>query len=271
MTHAAARLPSRHFGPEAQKSPSGRWKLGLIGLIAALVAGFTLGSIVWKSDDSVTYPAEPSSLSNRPVALEPVAPESLAVTEVAPALIENVPAPAATTSLSQDIEVMSPAAAESQWRGRSDELSPSLGGVERIEDIDLTKLPDLVAFASTTGGVINLKEAQYADLTGDRSDEAIVAISSSGTFGNLGYFVVTLTDGWPAIIWQAISSPSSRNGIDLRIENGGLVETMGVYGAEDPSCCPSLLQRTHYVWTGVQFAVSSQQLISSGGKTDESE
>lgn len=73
-------------------------------------------------------------------------------------------------------EVTSPANAESQWQGRSDRLSPSLGGMERVQDIDLSKLPDLVAFAFASGGMIDLKEAQYGDLTGDGSDEAVVAI-----------------------------------------------------------------------------------------------
>jgi hypothetical protein len=152
---------------------------------------------------------------------------------------------------------------------RSAELAPSLGGVARIQDIDLTKVPEIVAFAEITGGSIAVKAAQFTDVTADGRDEALVSVASGGTFGDLGYFVVTLNDGWPEVIRQATADPSSRHGLNVQVENGLIVETSGIYGPEDPNCCPSSLKKTYYVWDGQDFQISASEIIPNlGTKTD---
>jgi len=135
--------------------------------------------------------------------------------------------------------------------------------VYRVQDIDLTKVPEIAHFAEISGGQIAVKAAQFADLTGDGQDEALVSVASGGTFGTLAYFVVTLHDGWPDIIGQAVADPASRHGVHVELENGLIVETSGVYGPSDPNCCPSLLKKTHYFWDGRAFQVYASETASN--------
>lgn len=148
---------------------------------------------------------------------------------------------------------------------RSTELSPSLGGFWRIQEIDLTKIPEIVAFADVTSGRIATKTAQFADLTGDGRDEVLVSVASGGTFGNYGYFVVTLDDGWPEVIREVTAKPSSRHGLTVEILDGSILETSRVYEPDDPNCCPSLLKRTYYEWDGQGFQMKSTEVVSGSG------
>jgi hypothetical protein len=153
-----------------------------------------------------------------------------------------------------------PPTIESSARNSS-ELSPSLGGFQRLQDIDLTKVPEIAAYASGSNASIDVKAAQFADLTGDASEEALVPVTSDGTFGKLGYFVVTLKDGWPEVIRLGLADRSSINGLQVDLEDGRIVETVGIYEPDDALCCPTFLEKTYYAWNGQQFQLQSRQVL----------
>jgi hypothetical protein len=151
------------------------------------------------------------------------------------------------------------------------ELAPSLGGNAKIEDVDLTKLAEIVAFAATNGGVIDSRDATYADLTQDGRSEALVSVESDGTFGALGYFVVTMHEGWPLVIHSGQAGAFTRNGLRVTVEDNRLVEIIGIYGPADPSCCPSVLQRTTYSWNGRSFQIEGREMLPNTQKSNVSE
>jgi hypothetical protein len=98
-------------------------------------------------------------------------------------------------------------------------------------------------------------DVSFADITGDRREEAIVPIASQGTLGNLAYVVLTLRAGVPAAILTRTPDRSSGGGLRLEVEDGRLVETVAEYGAEDPFCCPSVLRKTYFRWDGARLQV----------------
>jgi hypothetical protein len=146
------------------------------------------------------------------------------------------------------------------------DISPSLGSAARVQDLDLSKVPLVAAFAEATGGIVDTRGAQYGDLTGDGRDEALVAVTTDGTFGDVGYFVVTLVDGSPRTLWQATADAGSRNGLEAQLSGEGLIETVGVYEPEDPQCCPSVLRKSVYVWNGQEFELRDRQFIERPGE-----
>jgi hypothetical protein len=143
-------------------------------------------------------------------------------------------------------------------------LAPSLGGYDRIEDIDLSKVPVLADFALASGGLVDLKEARFVDLTNDGRNEALVAVTSQGTYGNLGYFVVGLAEGWPVTLFQV--TPSGPNGIHVDLNGDHIVVTEGIYGPEDAMCCPGAIRNTTYAWDGRAFQVDSVEVVDAGQK-----
>jgi hypothetical protein len=255
MAHAAATHPIRRHRPHAERPPSGPWKFLIIAVATVFVTGVSISYLTKDGDGTAqTRPAlAPQDVPAPADAVQPdVAPQNLPQ--------EGTPGGA--------VGVLTPRLQEPSGT-RSAELSPSLGGLARIQDIDLTKVPEIVAFAETTGGSIAVKAAQFTDVTADGRDEALVSVASGGTFGNLGYFVVTLNDGWPEVIRQATVDRSSRHGLNVQVENGLIVETSGIYGPEDPNCCPSSLRKTYYVWDGHEFQISASEIIPNlGTKTD---
>jgi hypothetical protein len=252
MAYVATRQPIGRFRPSAQRPPTGRWKVIIIAGVAALVVGLSIRFVIGDQDD--TAQTEPG--------LVPQDAQIVGDGEQGGV----VPANAAENVTTGGIVLTPPFRKPSGTR--SAELSPSLGGVSRIQDIDLTKVPEIVAYAQITGGRIAAKTAQFADLTGDGRDEALVAVTSEGSFGNLGYFVVTLNDGWPEIIREIVAEPSSRHGVNVQTEGGGIVETSGIYGPDDPNCCPTSLRMTYYFWDGQEFQIYASEILWNIGKLE---
>src|SRR5690606_12658276 len=99
----------------------------------------------------------------------------------------------------------------------------------------------------------------FADLTGDEREEAIVPVTSDGTLGNIAYLVFTLDDGAPRDILTRTMDRTTASGIVMDVENGILTETVGIYGAEDPLCCPSELRLTTFRWDGNELQVEREE------------
>ena len=47
----------------------------------------------------------------------------------------------------------------------------------------------------------------------------------------------------------------------MSLEDGALLETRGVYGPEDPFCCPSQLRQTTFQWDGKLLQVRDEVLV----------
>lgn len=119
-------------------------------------------------------------------------------------------------------------------------------------------------------GAVDSPAVLYADLTGDLREEAVVPVSSQGTLGNIGYLVYTLADGDPEVILTRTVDRSSASGLQMAVEDGVLMETRGVYGPDDPFCCPSQLRQTTFQWDGSRLQVETEQLVQQdpGPKRD---
>ena len=133
-----------------------------------------------------------------------------------------------------------------------------------IRDLDLATQPAVqTAQRQLGGGEIIRADIIYVDLTGDRRDDAVVPISSGGTLGNLGYVAVTLVNDSPMIILTRGAERGSSSGIQMKIEEGDLVEMVGRYGPNDPLCCPATLRRTEFRWDGRLLQVETEELVPS--------
>ncbi len=136
-----------------------------------------------------------------------------------------------------------------------------------IQSLDLAQVAAVQGFMRQIGGgELDKASVQYADLTKDGRDEAIVPVSSGGTLGNLGYVVLTLRSGSPAAILTAQRDRNSIGGVTLNVEDGKLVKYIGKYGPEDPRCCPTLLVKTTYYWDGANLQVEREDEIKAGNQ-----
>jgi hypothetical protein len=133
---------------------------------------------------------------------------------------------------------------------------------QAIRSFDLESedvVQDLVA--QLGGGAIDSGAILYADLTGDLREEAVVPVSSQGTLGNIGYVIFTLDGGKPIPVLTRTVDRSSASGLQMSVNDGVLMETRGVFGPEDPFCCPSQLRQTTFRWDGSQLQVENEELV----------
>jgi hypothetical protein len=115
--------------------------------------------------------------------------------------------------------------------------------------------------AQLGSGDVDSAATLYADLTGDRREEAVVPVSSQGTLGNIAYVVLRLDSGKPKVVLTRTLDKTSAGGLQMAVEDGILVETRAIYGPEDPFCCPSKLRETTFQWDGSQLQVESEAVV----------
>ena len=129
-----------------------------------------------------------------------------------------------------------------------------------IRDEDLTQHPalqDLIA----AGGEVDASRIDYVDLSEDGVDDAVVPISSGGTGGDLA--VVVLGYGPEGLGELLRAVPAETRSIRVRVEEGQLVTTEGVYGPNDPLCCPTRLLTKWYGWDGSALVVEREETGSN--------
>jgi hypothetical protein len=150
------------------------------------------------------------------------------------------------------------------------------GGNERVDDqvstptdaASIRQLDLSAAHATQTllqqlaSGAVDEAGTIYADLTGDLREEAVVPVTSQGTLGNIAYIVLRLDAGKPEPILTRTLDRSARNGLKMSVENGILLESAGVYGDDDPFCCPSLLRVTSFRWDGALLQVEREERVA---------
>jgi hypothetical protein len=98
----------------------------------------------------------------------------------------------------------------------------------------------------------------FEDLTGDQREEAVVPVGSGGSLGNVAYLVFTMKSGSPSLILTRTGDRSTASGLRMTVDHGVLQETVGVYGNEDPLCCPSQLRTTTFRWDGNRLQVDRE-------------
>jgi hypothetical protein len=126
---------------------------------------------------------------------------------------------------------------------------------EGIRALDLQNSPPVQDLIEVTGGLYVQDNVLYADLTEDEEEEAVVALSSGGTLGDVGFVVLTLSEGEPEPLLTV--APEGTGGISVNITGAQLVTVEPVPGPDDPECCPSSLRTTTYVWDGTELVVES--------------
>jgi hypothetical protein len=133
---------------------------------------------------------------------------------------------------------------------------------EAIRSLDLESLPEAKLLLDQLGsGEVDKTATVYADVTGDRREDAIVPITSQGTLGNTAYLVFRLDGGKPSLILTRTMDRTSAGGLQMSVEDGVLMETRGVYGPEDPFCCPTQLRQTTFHWDGKSLQVEAENLV----------
>ncbi len=127
----------------------------------------------------------------------------------------------------------------------------------KFEEVDV--LQDMIAQLGS--GAVESGAILYEDLTGDLREEAIVPVTSQGTLGNIGYVVFTLSSGRPEVVLTRRIDRTAASGLQMSVDDGVLLETRGVFGPEDPFCCPSQLRETTFQWDGSQLQVRDEVLV----------
>jgi hypothetical protein len=152
--------------------------------------------------------------------------------------------------------------------GGSDGASSSASKEDRtpadtaaIRMVDLTQAPEVTTAVQRVGsGGVNARGIDYADVTGDDREEAIVPVESGGTLGNVAYLVFTMKSGAPELVLTRVKDRSAA-GLRMSVEDGKLVETTAEYGPEDPLCCPTVMRQTTFRWDGSLLQVEREERV----------
>ena len=105
----------------------------------------------------------------------------------------------------------------------------------------------------------NLKKLDilYGDITDDAKDEAVVAIPSGGTAGNLGVLIYSIVN-------KRVTLIDKIEGYKIwpSIQNKQLVIQKPYYLKTDANCCPSFFDITTYTWNKNKFAASNTKRVT---------
>lgn len=121
----------------------------------------------------------------------------------------------------------------------------------------------------------------YGDITGDGSEDAMVALGIDNHGSAIPHYVYIFTqeNGKLKLIWNFETGDRADGGLrNVYGDNGQLViELFGkdrvigrrLYRGEEGLCCPSSYTKTHYRWTGRRFQqISTEVLVNPGGSAN---
>jgi hypothetical protein len=131
-----------------------------------------------------------------------------------------------------------------------------------IRTLDLTQVVDVQALLEDTEGVFAQENVIYDDVNGDGIDEAIVPIASGGTGADIGFIVLTPSDGGTRTL---LTHVPQGEGLAIEVQDGKIVTTEPAPGPDDPLCCPSFLRKTTFNWNGAALALESSETIPNPG------
>ena len=126
---------------------------------------------------------------------------------------------------------------EAAGEAPGEEYGQNAGSGDSSAAIDLTGLVDL-------GEGQKLERSFDLDIDGDGSGETLVLVRGAGEYEPLDWYLLDTSSAGPAVVFE-------RKGIsqgELAVDGPRIVETEGLYNAEDAPCCPSSLKRTIFVW-----------------------
>ena len=127
-----------------------------------------------------------------------------------------------------------------------------------IRQQDLTEQPGLREFLNSAGGEVVPDAIMYADLTGDRAEEAVVSVSSGGEGGDIAIFVFGYG---PTGLQELLRVLPENRSLRADVIDDTLTVTEPVFGPDDPLCCPSKLRKTTYEWNGSKLVVATQETV----------
>jgi predicted small secreted protein len=130
-----------------------------------------------------------------------------------------------------------------------------------IRQEDLGAQPGLTEFIDAAGGQVAVERIEYADITDDGVDDAVVPVSSGGEGGDIGVFVYGYAAGGLQELLRVL--PQQTQSIVATIEEGQLVTTEGVYSPGDPLSFPSQLLHRYYTWDGNALVVEREEQESA--------
>jgi hypothetical protein len=144
-------------------------------------------------------------------------------------------------------------------------VTPPPANADAIRSVDFTKVSEVQTRLSQLGGGTKLmpSEILYADVTGDRREEAMVPINSGGSLGNVSYLVFTMSNDKPSLILTRSLERSNAGGLRMVYEDGRLSEWSGEYGDEDARCCPSKVRKTFFRWDGARLQVDREEVVAN--------
>lgn len=114
------------------------------------------------------------------------------------------------------------------------------------------------------GGQVTPERITYADITGDRIDEAIVVVESGGTAGDLGAAVFGAEGGRPRLLGYIDLAGKVEVRLTAQGQVAGVIAvTQGVFAPSDAQCCPSKLREVVYQWDGQALKAITDQVIDN--------
>jgi hypothetical protein len=252
--------------------PGGWWKFAAFA-IAATITGVLFVSGIWGRSSESSIPTLPQAMiievappAGSGVLVDP----SVATQQAVPRPIAQAPTgnelDTPATVQSQQIEVaprsdapVAPPAIVAPAAVAPPAVDPARNA--SLHSLNLSSLTAVQNLARQLNGSIDSAAVQYADITGDGIDEAVVPITSEGTQGDMGFVVLMQGNGTPQPILVKTAGRDSR-GVVVSFDNRQLTSTSAIYGPADPECCPSQIVRTYYRWDGNALVVDHENTIS---------
>ena len=92
-------------------------------------------------------------------------------------------------------------------------------------------------------------EVLFADLTGDRRQDAVVSVSSGGAAGNVAFYVFSTHGREAGDELRAVYRQQDLYRSAVRVRKGRLISRVPRYGPTDPLCCPEAITERTLRWS----------------------
>jgi hypothetical protein len=139
-----------------------------------------------------------------------------------------------------------PAAAQAQDPAPEQDVSPQelFGDVIARDERTTTAVKRLLA----SGAGFVSPRAQFADLTADGKEDAVVAVATPGATGAVAGYVLS-AHGSRSGRLRVLFSSQTEYRLRLRVEGATLTLAVPAWGEGDDLCCPSRLRERDYAWS----------------------
>lgn len=97
-------------------------------------------------------------------------------------------------------------------------------------------------------GAAFVSPREFADLTGDGKEDAVVAVATPGAAGAIAGYVLT-ADGSSAGRLRVAFASQTEYRLRLKLDGPTLTFAVPAWRAGDDLCCPSRLRERDYAWS----------------------